>query len=561
MKEVKAAKEHQQQLIFEAAERLTRYQELLNTYTARGDEMIEKQITFHRAKLYQEIWEISLSKVAAKYQVPSNKLKEACEKADIPLPTNKYWGDLSVGKSVSPTPLPFSSLDELTVVFKVREKERLPQAEKVSTKESTSDTHVQENFPPPKQRDGKNLYEREVLYKEVWEHPVTKVAEKYGVSDVMIHKACKALNVPVPPRGYWAKKQAGQAVETTPLPESNGKTVILGIKNTDTQNVQDLSVPDDGLSFLDEVERASVIAASWNLHISNDGHKLHPVLLKHKASFIAWKKQHPRDEFAPRNRDSYRRPPEGEPPLWDNVSEDILPRVYLILDALFQTVEALGGSVNQNLSLQIRGENVFYSITEWKTKTAHALTKDEQKQWEKYEKEKKLYRYAYEPKFRKYDYIPSGKLTFAARRDSYLRDTDHIGLEGRLGEILLDLYIESENVRIEREKREAAQRKAEEEKRQKELRRQRWDAEIDKLQALENEAADYERACKIRAYVTAINAKPELTEDEKSWILWANAKADWLDPTVAANDPIFGTRNHSKNEDSKAPKKSGYHWW
>ena len=167
MKEVKAAKEHQQQLIFEAAERLTRYQALLTTYTARGDEMIEKQITFHRAKLYQEIWEISLSKVAAKYQVPSNKLKEACEKADIPLPTNKYWGDLSVGKSVSPTPLPVSSIDELTVVFKVREKERLPQAEKAPTKESASDTHVQENFPPPKQRDGKNLYEREVDRKSV----------------------------------------------------------------------------------------------------------------------------------------------------------------------------------------------------------------------------------------------------------------------------------------------------------------------------------------------------------------------------------------------------------
>ena len=49
MKEVKAAKEHQQQLIFEATERLTRYQELFNTYTAGGDEMIEKQITFHRA--------------------------------------------------------------------------------------------------------------------------------------------------------------------------------------------------------------------------------------------------------------------------------------------------------------------------------------------------------------------------------------------------------------------------------------------------------------------------------------------------------------------------------
>ena len=89
---------------------------------------------------------------------------------------------------------------------------------------------------------------------------------------------------------------------------------------------------------------------------------------------------------------------------------------------------------------------------------------------------------------------------------SYLRDTDNIGLEGRLGEILLDLYIESENVRIKREEREAAQRKAAEEQRQKELRRQRWDKEVDKLQALENEAADFERACRIRAYVAAVGS-------------------------------------------------------
>ena len=97
-------------------------------------------------------------------------------------------------------------------------------------------------------------------------------------------------------------------------------------------------------------------------------------------------------------------------------------------------------------------------------------------------------------------------ITFATRRDSYLRDTDNIGLEGRLGEILLDLYIESENVRIKREEREAAQRKAAEEQRQKELRRQRWDKDVDKLQALENEAADFERACRIRAYVAAVGS-------------------------------------------------------
>ena len=151
--------------------------------------------------------------------------------------------------------------------------------------------------------------------------------------------------------------------------------------------------------------------------------------------------------------------------------------------------------------------------------------------------------------------------SFATRRDSYLRDTDNIGLEGCLGEILLDLYIESENVRIKREEREAAQRKAAEEQRQKELRRQRWDKEVDKLQALENEAADFERACRIRAYVAAVGSKSELTEEERAWIQRANGKADWLDPTVAAKDQIFGNREHGKSEESKAPKKSGRYWW
>ena len=93
------------------------------------------------------------------------------------------------------------------------------------------------------------------------------------------------------------------------------------------------------------------------------------------------------------------------------------------------------------------------------------------------------------------------------------------------------------------------------------MRRQRWDEEVDKLQALENEAADFERACRIRAYVAAVGSKSELTEEEIAWIQWANAKADWLDPTVAAKDQIFGNRGHGKSEESKAPKKSGRYWW
>lgn len=560
MKEVKAAEEQRRRLLQEAETRKAKYQNRFNTDRTGGEDLLEsKTVTFLRTDLYTEIWEISLSRVASKYEVPYSKLKEACEKNNIPLPTNKYWGDLSVGKTVERTPLPNSTENNVIIEFKVRAKES-KHFQFMPNKTSDIPSPVSDT-PPRRNSFGGNLYEREVLYKEVWEQPVTKVAQKYGVSDVMIHKVCKSLDIPVPPRGYWAKKQAGQFVEITPLPESNRKTIINGQKRITESEPQSIPVADETLAFLDPDERGQVIETAWNLRVINDGHKLHPILLKHKSAFTAWKKSNPRDEFAPRNRDTYRRIPEGQPRLWDSVSEEILPRIYLILDTLFRAIESLGGSINDNLSLQIRGEQVYFDVIEGKTKTPHVLTKAEQKQLDKYEEEKRRYGYAYEPKFRKNDYIPTGKLTFFSRRDSYLRDTETTGLEERVGEILIDLYIESESVRIEREAKEAAQRKAEEEQRQKEMRRQLRDQEVDRLQSLENESEDYEKACRIRAYVAAVEAKPELAETKQEWIAWAKAKADWFDPTVASNDPIFGVRNHSENEESKKPKKSNHRWW
>ncbi|MEO8033056.1 MAG: hypothetical protein ABI837_01395 [Acidobacteriota bacterium] len=65
-------------------------------------------------------------------------------------------------------------------------------------------------------------YDRERLYEEVWSEPTQKVAQKYGMSDVGLSKICKQLQIPKPPRGYWAKKQAGRPVprrqKLAPLP-------------------------------------------------------------------------------------------------------------------------------------------------------------------------------------------------------------------------------------------------------------------------------------------------------------------------------------------------------
>lgn len=53
---------------------------------------------------------------------------------------------------------------------------------------------------------------RQVLYDAVWAQPITRLSKEFGVSDVGLAKACRKLAVPLPPRGYWARKGAGKPV-------------------------------------------------------------------------------------------------------------------------------------------------------------------------------------------------------------------------------------------------------------------------------------------------------------------------------------------------------------
>ncbi len=60
---------------------------------------------------------------------------------------------------------------------------------------------------------------REELYSLVWSKPMTEVGQDFRISDRAMAKTCARKQVPVPPRGYWAKKNAGKSVSKTPLPE------------------------------------------------------------------------------------------------------------------------------------------------------------------------------------------------------------------------------------------------------------------------------------------------------------------------------------------------------
>jgi len=73
------------------------------------------------------------------------------------------------------------------------------------------------------------MFTREEIYDKVWRFPTSKLKESFGMSDVAIAKLCKKLQIPKPPRGYWARLQYGQKLPRIPLPPFNGQNPIQKI--------------------------------------------------------------------------------------------------------------------------------------------------------------------------------------------------------------------------------------------------------------------------------------------------------------------------------------------
>jgi hypothetical protein len=65
---------------------------------------------------------------------------------------------------------------------------------------------------------GEDRPTREELFDLVWSKPTVQVARALGISDAAVGKLCRKLQVPKPPRGYWAKMAAGRKSRKPALP-------------------------------------------------------------------------------------------------------------------------------------------------------------------------------------------------------------------------------------------------------------------------------------------------------------------------------------------------------
>ena len=82
--------------------------------------------------------------------------------------------------------------------------------------------------PPELETDSENYpgnkswrrVRRSELYAKVPSEPMVKIAKECG----RLAKTCKRLDLPIPPRGYWAKLPAGKTVSKLPLPAAKPMT-------------------------------------------------------------------------------------------------------------------------------------------------------------------------------------------------------------------------------------------------------------------------------------------------------------------------------------------------
>lgn len=434
---------------------------------------------------------------------------------------------------------------------------------------------------------------RQQLYDEIWQMSVAGVARKYNLNYAKLIAKCREANIPFPSPGYWTRKNMGKDVsgEVVALPPSDNENVELllaGVKSEKKKKVisdaeelhsdmeeglkkaassmeekgretgnedQAVSVKetveksgadDTVLPFLDSVEKKRVLQAASELRI-RDKKRLHEQLIKYRKSMTEWKQKEVQNQrgYQRRNR------PDDEPAFFNEISPESQQRAFLILDALFCAVEELGGKVNADLSMRVMADTVRIRIAEGQDKVKHELTKQEARALVEYNDRVKRNGWASKPQIRKYDSIYNGKLRIIFDNGEYIRDTGKEKLEDRLGDLFVRLYENSEEARIQRERLEEERRKREEEaRRQAEIQKRKED-EVRRTRELLNQAEDYRIACEIRQYIAAVARQKDITPETAAWIEWANRKADWYDPIVAAEDEYLGRREHSKPKEEK----------
>jgi hypothetical protein len=216
------------------------------------------------------------------------------------------------------------------------------------------------------QRKPTNISSAE-LYRQVWATPMSRLGTQYGISGNGLKKICVRMNVPYPPRGYWAKLGAGKAVRQTPLPKPLARTPLQVTINPTPLPTALGRAPELDPDTAERLREASAKTSGITV----------PATLRRPHRTIAdWITRHER-EIADARRDRSRFGFALQPKPFSSLER----RRQRFLSTLFKEVEKLGykvrGEAPRNLSLEIDRNGVEFTLHERIKQVRRPLTDEE----------------------------------------------------------------------------------------------------------------------------------------------------------------------------------------
>lgn len=400
-------------------------------------------------------------------------------------------------------------------------------------------------------------FERSRLYEEVWAMPLTQLAKKYSLSDNGLRKVCKALAIPLPARGHWAKVAAGQTVSRSSLPLHSGPTEFIS-RRTRAPTATKAFAANPWLSEWLRYESAE----ENRIDVGQDLGSSHPLILKGGLAIDRALKtlEHSRKlHEEPRKTTIGKWQPNWDRlkhPQWSNylqsgkildssdcclplfVSIPMVPRALLILDALLKAAEKRGIPYKcgpGRLRFELQGVEILVRITEQVERIL--LTKAENKHADFY---------------RQYKRLPTGVLRLhvsSGTTEVKFLDAKNVPLEGQLNAVYCRVYkscvkaVEAKVILAESHRQriiDDARREVDEKERA--IQREYLRLEEIRKQKLILQASSWGQAVLLRDFVKHVSEAGSAagldTTSLSKWRDWATKIADKIDPSSSCVDDI-----------------------
>jgi hypothetical protein len=369
----------------------------------------------------------------------------------------------------------------------------------------------------------KNKLTRQELYNFVWSIPLTKLAEKYQISENGLRKICVKLDIPLPKGGYWSKLKFNKKVTQIPFKINTAVDQFINL----TFRNNEATLEEHYLSAFHRLKKELEAIPNLNFKVPEILTNPHPLIKAAKADL---KTKKPSTYLYSNNIGTIHT---GKGLISIDVSKEFIPRALVFMDTFIKLILKRGHQINskKNSEVLINGEAFSFRFREV-LKRIKTIDKHSAYNWEHTE------------------LVPSGVVEFQigeSYKKSEWRDSLKNPVENKLSNILAKLELESELIKKQRIKSEIWHREYQRKRKIEEEKEALFQKEVDKFKQLKENAKRWQKTVEIRNYIHAVETnaiktntlKPELIE----WIKWANNKADWYDPLIQKEDDILNDRS------------------